>query len=169
MADMDPLHLGNTITILSTKYGLITGRVLYRDLTMVRIVSQDASDRAIEFPMTADGSKFIPELGVTDIEIIERQESDYFVDTLGARIGESLEFFTLDGIEAAPDGVVAEIIKTPTKDSVRLEDGRVLKFRGKGPELPIAVIRVSAGEKPDLLVETRGNYRSTGRATATAD
>ena len=142
--ETDPLHLGNVITILSDKYGLITGRIMYRDLSMVRLVSQDASDRAIEFPLTIDGSKFIPELGVTDIEIIETQASDYFVDTLGAKVGETLEFFSLDGIEAGANGVIAEIIKSPTKDSIRLEDGRVLKFRGKGPELPIAVIRVTA-------------------------
>jgi hypothetical protein len=88
---------------------------------------------------------------VTDIEIIEEQSSDYFVDTLGARVGETLEFFTLDGIEAGPNGVVAEIMKSPTKDSIRLEDGRTLKFRGKGPELPIAVIRVTTASGPETL------------------
>jgi hypothetical protein len=153
----DPLHLGNVITILSTKYGLVTGRIVYRDLNMVRIVSQEASDRALEFPLITDGSRFVPELGVSDIEIIEEQTSDYFVDTLGARVGETLEFFTLDGIEAGPNGVVAEIMKSPTKDSIRLEDGRTLKFRGKGPELPIAVIRVTTAttqaekETPEAL------------------
>ena len=139
----DPLHLGNTIAILSSKYGLITGRIIYRSLNMVRIMSQEASDRATEFPMVTDGTTFVPELGVTDIEIIEEQTSNHFVDTLGARVGEVLEFFTLDGIEAEPKGVVAEILKSSTKDSIRLEDGRVFKFKGKGPELPIAVIRVT--------------------------
>ena len=145
--EVDPLHLGNVITILSEKHGLVTGRIVYRDITMVRIVSQEASDRALEFPLTPDGSMFLPELGVSDIEIIETQESDHFVDTLGARVGETLEFFTLDGEQAAPPGEVAEIFKTPTKDTIQLTDGRVLKFRGKGPELPIAVIRVSNAEE----------------------
>ena len=146
MAEEDPLHIGNVLTILSTKYGLLTGRIVYRDLDMVRLMDNDHSDRATEFPLVADGSTFIPELGVSDIEIIERQESPCYVDTIGAKAGETLEFFTLDGTEAAPNGVVAEIIKTATKDSIRLEDGRIIKFKGKGPELPIAVVRVTASE-----------------------
>lgn len=158
----DPLHLGNVISILSTAHGFVTGRIVYRDITMVRIVSQDASDRAIEFPLVADGSKFVPELGVSDIEIIESQDSDYFVDTLGARVGETLEFFTLDGGVAEESGVVAEIMKSATKDSIRLEDGRVLKFRGKGPSLPIAVIRVTTVVK-EVEGQAEGQAEGEGR------
>jgi hypothetical protein len=116
--------------------------VTYRDANMVRVIPQEASDRAIEFPMTEDGTTFAPELGVSTIEIIEEQKSDYFVDTLGARPGDVLEFFTIAGEEAAADGVVDEVIKTDTKDSIRLTDGRLLKFRGRGPPAPIGVIRV---------------------------
>jgi hypothetical protein len=138
----DPLHIGNTIAIVSEAHGLTVGRVTYRDIGMVRVIPQEASDRAIEFPMTEDGTAFVPELGVSTIEIIETQESDYFADTLGARPGDILEFFTLNGDEAAPSGVVEEVIKSETKDSIRLTDGRLLKFRGRGPPAPIAVIRV---------------------------
>jgi hypothetical protein len=92
--------------------------------------------------MIGDGLEFAPELGVSDVELFERQTSDYYVEFLGARIGETLEFFTVDGKEAAPSGVVSEIVKSATKDSIQLEDGRTLRFRGRGPESPIAVIRV---------------------------
>jgi hypothetical protein len=138
----DPLHIGNTVAIVSEAYGLTVGRVTYRDSALVRIIPQEASDRAVEFPMTEDGTTFAPELGVSTIEIIETQDSDYFVDTLGARPGDVLEFFTLSGDEAAPSGVVEEIMKSDTRDAIRLTDGRVLKFRGRGPPAPIAVIRV---------------------------
>lgn len=140
--EADPLHIGNLVAIVSEAHGLTVGRIVYRDLTTVRIMPQEASDRAIEFALTEDGSGFAPELGVSSIEIIEEQSSDYYVDFLGARPGEVLEFFTMDGQEAAPSGTVAEILKTPTKDAIRLEDGRVISFRGRGPRLPIAVIRV---------------------------
>lgn len=142
--DADPLHIGNTITIVSDQHGLTVGKVVYRDEKLVRITPMEASDRAIEFPMLAEegGMEFAPEAGVTEVEVIERQESDYYVDFLGARPGETLELFTADGKEAAPSGVVAEVIRTATKDSIRLEDGRVLRFRGRGPEPPVAVIRV---------------------------
>lgn len=140
--ESDPLHIGNLVAIVSEAHGLTVGRIVYRDLTAVRIMPQEASDRAIEFRLTEDGSTFVPELGVSSIEIIEEQTSDYYVDFLGARPGEVLEFFTIDGQEAAPSGTVAEILKTPTKDAIRLEDGRVISFRGRGPRLPVAVIRV---------------------------
>lgn len=139
----DPFHIGNTLTIVSDQHGLTVGKVVYRDANLLRIMPMEASDRAIDFPLTGgDGMEFAPETGVTEVELIERQASDYYVDFLGARPGEALEFFTVDGKEAAPSGVVAEIVKTATKDSIRLEDGRTLRFRGVGPEPPIAVIRV---------------------------
>lgn len=140
--NQDDLHIGNLIGIMSDAYGYTVGRVVYRDLEMLRIVPQEASDRAIEFPLTDGGVKFIPDLGVTSVEIMETQESPYYVDFLGARVGESLEFFTVDGGEAAPVGVIEEIQKSPTKDNIKLTDGRLLKFRGIGPKAPIAVIRV---------------------------
>jgi hypothetical protein len=97
---------------------------------MVRIVPEEASDRAIEFPMTENGSAFAPELGVTDIDIYEVFDSDYYVDFLGARIGEVLEFFTVDGTEAAPVGEVVEVIKSTSKDSIKLKDGREVPCQG---------------------------------------
>ena len=91
--ESDPLHIGNLVAIVSEAHGLTVGRIVYRDLTAVRIMPQEASDRAIEFRLTEDGSGFVPELGVSSIEIIEEQTSDYYVDFLGARPGEVLEFF----------------------------------------------------------------------------
>lgn len=157
----DPLHIGNTIAIVSEAYGLTVGRVTYRDANMVRVIPQEASDRAVEFPMTEDGTTFAPDLGVSTIEIIEEQTSDYFVDTLGARPGDVLEFFTVGGDEAAAEGVVDEVIKTETRDAIRLTDGRVLRFRGRGPTPPIAVIRVRsaanvAAAEADTAAATEG-------------
>ena len=139
----DPLHIGNLVGIVSDLHGLVVGRVVYRDQKMVRVMPQEVSDRAFEFPMTEDGSSFDPDLGVQSIEVLEDATSDYYVDFLGARPGEMLEFFTIDGEEADKPGEVAEVIKTATKDSIRLKDGRVLNFRGRGPKPPVAVIRVS--------------------------
>ena len=143
--EADPLHIGNLVGIESDTLGPIFGRIVYRDLTLVRIMPQEASDRAIEFAMTADGASFAPELRVSAIEIIEEQTSDFYVDFLGAKPGETLEFFTIDGAEAAPSGVVDEVIKSATKDSIKLTDGRLIKFRGRGPPAPIAVVRVLTG------------------------
>jgi len=106
---------------------------------------QEASDRAIEFPLDAEG--FVPELGVTAIEIREKQTSDYYVDFLGARPGDTLEFFTLDGAVASPTGTVERVIQSDSEDDIKLTDGRLLEFAMRGPPPPIMVIRVT--EKPD--------------------
>jgi hypothetical protein len=151
----DVLHLGNLITITSSKYGVVTGRIIYRDIDLVRIVPQEASDRAIEFPMEPDGSAFSPALGVTSLEVIEQQTSSYYTDILGARPGEIVEFFTLDGQEAENDGVVEKIIKTPTQDAIQLQDGRVISFHGIGPQGAVKVIRVRTSEEEKKVIERK--------------
>ena len=166
MEESDPLHIGNLIEILSVEYGPLVGRVVYRDDRMLRVVSQEESDRAYEFSIQADGS-FDPALDVQSVEVIEEQPSDYYVDFLGARPGEMLEFFTLDGKEAAPTGEVAEIIKSATKDSIRLTDGRTIRFGGVGPKPPIAVVRVRTAENI-AAAEVAGVAAAEG-AVATAD
>lgn len=160
--ERDFLHIGNLVEILSAAHGYTSGRIVYRSDRMVRVMEQEVSDRAIEFPLDENG-EFDPALGVESVEVIEEQESDYYVDFLGVRPGEKVEFFTLDGQEAAPSGEVAEVIKSPTKDNIRLTDGRTIRFRGQGPEPPIAVVRVrtaanvaaaEAGEAPPPPVAT---------------
>jgi hypothetical protein len=166
--DGDPLHIGNMVTIVSDTHGLTIGRIVYRDANMVRIMSVEASDRAIEFPLTGgDGLEFAPELGVREVELVERQASDYYVDFLGARPGETVELFTIDGKEAAPSGVVKEVVKTASKDSLRLEDGRVLRFRGIGPEPPIAVVRVRTAA--NVAAAETGADGGDGAASAAAE
>lgn len=162
----DATHIGNLVEILSTAHGFTRGRVIYRDKTLIRIMPQEVSDRAVDFPMTPDGTTFIPELGVSLIEVIEEQESHYYVDFLGAKPGDTLEFFTVAGEAIPPNGVVEEVLRTTTKDSIKLTDGRVLKFRGIGPQEPIAVIRVVSdmgevaadappeGQEPEATAET---------------
>jgi len=160
----DPLHIGNLISLESLKYGTTTGRVVYRSGKLVRIMPQEVSDRAEEYPMLEGGTEFDPELGISEITVIERQASDYYVDFLGAREGDILEFFTVDGQEAMPSAEVEAILKDDANDAIKLKDGELLKFRGVGPKKPIAVIRVRSslnappatatqGEKPEAPVD----------------
>jgi hypothetical protein len=108
---------------------------------MMRLMPQEASDRATEYPM-ADTWNIAPELGVSEIAVEYEFPSDHYVDFLGAKPGDTLEFFAIDGTVAAAPGVVKEVIKAERKDNLILEDGRELKFRGRGPQPPIAVVRV---------------------------
>jgi len=142
--DEDPLHIGNMIMLVSGKLGIITGRITYRSLALVRITPQESSNTAVELPLLEDGTGFAPDLEIGEIEIIETQESDYYVDTLGVREGEHVEFFKADGSIAAPPGIVAAITKTADEDSITLTDERRFLFQGEGPAAPIAVIRVTS-------------------------
>lgn len=165
----DPFHIGNQIGIFSDAHGLVVGQVVFRDKTMVRVRPQEVSDRAVEFPLTEDGSAFDPELGVQEVEVLEEATSDYYVDFLGARPGEMLEFFTVDGEEADKPGEVAEVIKTASKDSIRLKDGRTLNFRGRGPKAPIAVIRVSTSANVAAAAPTGEEVAAAEDAAAAAE
>lgn len=153
----DPLHIGNLIGVHSQAHGYTKGRIVYRDLEMIRIMPDEASDRAVEFPMEEEGTAFAPALGVTEIEVFDRQSSPFYVDFLGARPGELLEFFTVNGEPAGEPGEVAEILKNETEgaeeDAIRLTDGRVLDFSGIGPAAPIAVIRVRTSVNVPAAVE----------------
>lgn len=143
-AEADPLHIGNVVMIASGKLGIVTGRITYRSLTLVRVTPQESSNTAVELPLLEDGTGFAPDLEIGEIEIIETQESDYYVDTLGVREGEHVEFFTVDGTIAAPQGIIAAVTKTAEEDSITLTDERRFLFQGEGPAAPIAVIRVTS-------------------------
>jgi hypothetical protein len=139
---IDPFSIGNELAILSSEYGYVIGRVIYRDEKLIRLMRREVSDRAVEFPLVAGGSEFAPGLGVMEVTVVDIDPYQYYVDFLHVKVGDHLEFFDTRGKKAREPGEVAEIIKSRTKDSIRLTDGTVLKFRGRGPEAPIAVIRV---------------------------
>jgi hypothetical protein len=139
---VDPFAIGNEVAILSAEYGYVIGRIIYRDEKLIRVMRREVSNRAVEFPLVAGGAEFAPGLGVTEVTVIDVDPYQYYVDFLHAKVGDHLEFFTARGAKAREPGEVAEIIKSRTKDSIRLTDGTTLKFRGRGPESPIAVIRV---------------------------
>lgn len=145
----DPFHIGNLITIKSTLYGTTTGRVFYRDDDMVRIIPQESSDRAIEFPLDSASQTFRPELGVISVNVLEKTSSDSFVDVIGAQPGEMLEFFNANGEIVMDPELVSSITKTDEDEYITLASGKILRFRGSGltydgigPEPPIVVIRV---------------------------
>jgi len=79
------------------------------DLVRIRV----RSDCAVDFPLITDSesTNFAADIGVTAVEVLEEEESDFYVDFLGAQIGDVLEFFNSDGTEATPSGRIAEFSK----------------------------------------------------------
>ena len=138
----DVPELGDIITLKSTVFGSLTGKIIYRNEILIRVLSIDASDRAYDFSLAEDGD-FVKETGVTECIIHTKREYPHFSLQLGAVAGEQLDFFTIAGQIAIDSGIVSEIIASDEEDAIILIDGRRLDFLFIGAPLPIQVIRVS--------------------------
>jgi hypothetical protein len=152
--DVDPFGIGNDISILSKQYGYKRGIIIYRDDKLIRLLPQDSSSRPLEYPLINGGTEFLPGLGVTEVSVKTIGGYTHYVDFLHVEPGNHVEFFTATGAKARDDGDVAEVLKSEKKDAIRLTDGTVLKFAGRGPAPPIAVIRVvSEAARPAAAAE----------------
>jgi hypothetical protein len=146
--EMDILNipeLGDIITIESSQYGSLTGKIIFRDEKLIRVLPIDASDRATDFALDPDDGDFINELKVVRCTIHTKREEYHFAIQLGVAAGETLEFFDNMG-QSVPNvapGIVAEIIADENTDSIILADGRRMDFNFIGPPAPIHVVRVS--------------------------
>lgn len=142
-----PFHIGNEITITSSRddIGTIKGTIIYYDGSVVRIMEDDVTDKAIEFKVSIDEDGtilFAEEDGITDFVLRNTFQSDYYVDFLGVKVGDTVEFFGLNGNQLREPNVVREVQRTTTKDSIVLDDGTVIKFKLRGPPEPFKIIRV---------------------------
>jgi hypothetical protein len=148
MDDQIP-ELGDLITIISNVHGRTTGRIIFRDMKLIRVKPYQASDRAIEFPLDESGM-FSDAIGVTELIIHSKRRSPYFSKQLAVLPGTVLEFYTSDSKVAAQKGVIKSIVAKNEVDQIELEDGRVLDFNFVGPPEPISVILPRA---PDVTPE----------------
>lgn len=145
---MNVPELGDILTLKSTVFGTLTGKIIYRDENLVRVIPIDASDRAYDLVMDPADGDFSPATGVTDCIIHTKRDAPHFALHLGAVQGEMLEFFTNAGQVATEAGIIADIIADDTNDAIILADGRRIDFNFIGPPLPIQVVRVGAAPQP---------------------
>ena len=136
-------ELGDIMTLVSSVFGRITGKIIYRDEKLIRIQPFDSSDRAQNVPMGADGD-FAEKTGITEAIFHSKRIDAHFSLQLGAAVGETLEFFSYAGETVIEPGIVAEIIAEDEDDAIVLADGRRLNFAFVGPPKPIDVISVRA-------------------------
>jgi len=147
LTDDDMLNvpeLGDILTLKSTVFKSLTGKIIFRDDRLIRIQPIDASDRAYDLGLDADDGDFLKENGVTECIIHSKRDDPHFSIQLGVSPGELLEFFTNAGQVVAVPGVVAKINADDENDSIQLADGRILDFLFVGAPAPIQVVRVSA-------------------------
>jgi len=137
-------ELGDFVSIVSDVYKLTTGRIIYRDNTLIRIRPLNASHKAVDFPLVPETGLFQETLGVTELLIHEKRTTPHFSRQLSTVIGEHLDFFHADGTPSDETGVVLNIFATSDTDGIQLEDGRVLDFGFIGSKSPNDVVRPRA-------------------------
>ena len=143
--DSQTPELGDILTLISSVFGRLTGKIIYRDENTIRVQPFDSNDRAQNIPMGADGD-FAKGSGITEVIFHIKRLDPHFSVQLGVAVGEALEFFTYAGEKATESGVVGEIVASEEEDAIILTDGRRLDFAFIGPPSPIDVISVRAQE-----------------------
>ena len=113
-------ELGDIITVVSTILGTLTGKIIYRDENLVRLLPTESSNMAQDLPMDDDGG-FAAGTGITEMIMHTKRAFPHFSQQLGAAIGEKLEFFTFDGQVAAPPGLIVAI-EADENDAIVLQD-----------------------------------------------
>lgn len=154
--NLDIPELGDILTVVSTKFGSITGKIIFRDDKLIRVLSIDASDRAFDLPLDPEDGDFTKESGINKCIIHTKREYPQFALQIGAVEGEKIEFFDNNGKVSAEPGIVVQIIATDSEDSIVLADGRKLDFSFIGPPAPIDVIRLGSTEETAELQEGDG-------------
>ena len=143
--DISP-ELGDFVTILSQRYTTTTGRIIYRDDTLLRIRPVSSQNLSVNFPFNQEG-EFAEDLGVTELILHEKRKDPHFSKQLNVQPGENLELF--DGTGRLLGTVtVGEIIATEEYDAIKLEGGQILNFRFIGPKHPLAVLNPRVLEEP---------------------
>lgn len=159
--DISKLELGDTVEIISEKYGQVVGRIYYRDTELIRIMPTGVSNLLFDFPIDDDTGKFEEEIGVTDIPRHVKRHLPSFVEQQDLRVGQLVETFRADGT-AGPKYKVIEV-NTGADKAVFTDfttgDVVPLEFAGRGipRNEPFRVLRtreppesegVASGEAP---------------------
>ena len=151
-------ELGDLVTFVSSVLGTVTGRIVYRDGSIIRIRPSSSSSTAIEFPLDPTTGLFLDTLGVSEVMIHTKRKDPHFSKQLSVVPGEILEFFDNEGKSTAPPGTVFEVIATQEYDAIKLEDGTVLDFGFIGPKPPLSVLRARAA--PEMAIEPENESTS---------
>jgi len=142
-------ELGDLVTFVSSVLGTVTGRIIYRDGSLIRIRPSSSSSTAVDFPLDPTTGLFQDTLDVKEIMIHTKRKDPHFSKQLSVVPGEILEFFDNAGKPVAAPGTVFEIFADEQYDAIKLEDGTVLDFGFLGPKLPLSVLRARAA--PEMV------------------
>jgi hypothetical protein len=151
-------ELGDRITITSKEYGRITGRILYRDETLVRVkpqVSATTSRRIYDFPIDPATGEFQESVGVEQIQFHAKRTSPWFSKQLAILPDSDLLLYSSD---PTPERVhVLTIISTDDEDAIVIrregkEESERIDFAFLGPPPPLLFLEPVVTEGPPELV-----------------
>ena len=154
-------ELGDWITILSDTYKTTSGRIIYRDGSLIRIRPTQSSHTGVDFPLDPTTGLFQEALGVQEVLIHEKRKHPQFSIQLSVVPGEILEFFSVEGTPAG-EGIVAKVVATDAEDGIILEDGKILNFEFIGSTSPYDILRPRAA--PENVAPPENNTNSDAEA-----
>ncbi len=134
-------ELGDLVTFTSGTSST-TGRIIYRDDSLIRIRPFHKRTRAVEFELDPTTHTFLEKYDVREIQIHEKRKFPQFSKQLGVSRGDVLEFYNTDGVKIGESKPVFEIIANEEYDGIKFDDGTTLDFGFLGPPEDIGVIVV---------------------------
>ena len=142
-------ELGDLVTFTSGSSST-TGRIIYRDETLIRIRPFHKRTHAVEFELDPTTHSFLQKYDVREIQIHEKRKFPHFSKQLGVSRGDLLGFYTIDGVKTGESKPVFEIIANEEYDGIQFDDGTTLDFGFIGPPEDIGVVVVlSAPVEPE--------------------
>lgn len=144
-------ELGDLVTFVSDVYTSTTGRIIYRDESLIRI--KTTSTTAVEFPLDSETGLFLETLGVREVILHEKRKDPHFSKQIGVVPGEYIEFYTIEGKPIESPQIVTNVIAAPARDVLEFQDGRTMDFAFIGPPSGYGVLRPRAPPEAELPPE----------------
>ena len=133
-------ELGDKVTIISNVFKKTTGRIVYRDNTLIRVRPDYRATSGIDFPLDPETQLFRESLGVVEVLIHEKRTNPAFAAQLAVFRNDRVLFYSGDGDVLGPPAIVERVVTSDTEDAIVLTDGRVIDFGFIGPTDPIAIV-----------------------------
>jgi hypothetical protein len=143
--DISKLELGDSVEIISDRYGPVEGRIYYRDAELIRVMPIGASNMLFDFPIDTESGKIDEDIGVTDIPKHTKRHLNTFVEQQSLARGQFVETFLPDG-SPGPKFIIREVntaIDRVVLRDIASKDEIAVPFNGKGipRDLPFIVMR----------------------------
>jgi hypothetical protein len=89
------IELGDRVRVETSNYGVLEGRVYYRDADLIRVMPDGVSNRVFDFPL--EDGEFAADIGVTAAMILEKHRLEGFAAQQDLRPGLLMDTFDEDG------------------------------------------------------------------------